>query len=358
MVVVLNHALKVWKGPHPAWWSWVLASPASLLFSGTDAVLVFFILSGFVLFLPYMSPGGALSYPRFVGKRVCRIYLPFLVALTLAILADWYCYRPVTEVGADLVLWRRPFPVHAILPNIFLVGPADTIFAFSGVFWTLVHEMRISLAFPIIAWLAMRLSLARGLIAGFVICALGLLPLLTGHYDLATIGYAGLFLVGAVMARHMERLRAFAAKIGPYGRGFAFVVVIVLFKSLRVLPESFRGVPGQGAVHGVAAALLIALTLTTIHLKRLLHTPVFRWLGRVSYSLYLVHLAIFYSMDCLLWSKTVHHVLLVLVAIGLSLLVTNVFHDWVERPAMLLGRRLGGSRQKIEVPGSPVVGAV
>jgi peptidoglycan/LPS O-acetylase OafA/YrhL len=311
--------------------------------AGPDAVLLFFVLSGFVLFLPYLRKGGTASYPRFVMKRVCRIYLPYLAALGLVLMADRFCYRPLPGAAASAIPWTRPFPTDAILPHVLFLGPAP-IFAFNGAFWSLVHEMRISLAFPVVALLTLRLSLAGGLIAGFGLCAVGLLPLLSAHHtEWATVGYAGLFLVGACMARHMERIRWFAARIGPYGRGLGFLLALVLLKSTHGLPERFKVYAVQATLHGVAVALIVALALTTVHFKALLHVGVLRWLGRVSYSLYLVHDTVLYSTVCLFWKKTAHHGWLVAAGVGASLVLARVFYEWVERPAMLLGRRLGGT---------------
>ena len=56
----------------------------ALVKSGDAAVILFFILSGFVLALPFLG-ARAPSYPGFLAKRVCRIYLPYLAAVALAI---------------------------------------------------------------------------------------------------------------------------------------------------------------------------------------------------------------------------------------------------------------------------------
>src|ERR1700704_3301212 len=62
-------------------------TPFRLLVAGHQAVILFFLLSGFVLTLPYKK-NDRLNYGPFLVKRVCRIYLPYLGALALAILCD------------------------------------------------------------------------------------------------------------------------------------------------------------------------------------------------------------------------------------------------------------------------------
>src|SRR5260370_27650821 len=52
-------------------------TPLRLLAAGHQAVSLFFLLSGFVLTLPYKK-NGRLNYGPFLLKRICRIYLPYL----------------------------------------------------------------------------------------------------------------------------------------------------------------------------------------------------------------------------------------------------------------------------------------
>ena len=51
------------------------ATPPSLLWSGREAVLLFFVLSGFVLVLPFLSPHPPAALP-FLARRSCRLMLP------------------------------------------------------------------------------------------------------------------------------------------------------------------------------------------------------------------------------------------------------------------------------------------
>ncbi len=55
----------------------LIRTPLRLLLAGDQAVILFFLLSGFVLTLPYKK-NTSLSYGPFLLRRVCRIYLPYL----------------------------------------------------------------------------------------------------------------------------------------------------------------------------------------------------------------------------------------------------------------------------------------
>src|ERR1700677_1903882 len=69
----------------PTWLADLIAyTPFFLLVCGTQAVVFFFVLSGFVLSLPYIR-GSSEPYLAFIIKRVFRIYIPYLVAIGFAV---------------------------------------------------------------------------------------------------------------------------------------------------------------------------------------------------------------------------------------------------------------------------------
>ena len=53
------------------------------IFSGTQAVMLFFVLSGFVLSLPYLD-GKRRPYWPYLIRRFWRIYVPFAAAVGIA----------------------------------------------------------------------------------------------------------------------------------------------------------------------------------------------------------------------------------------------------------------------------------
>jgi len=83
--VVLCHATNVLPGvyddPHRSWW--LTQTPLALLRAGHAAVIFFFVLSGFVLTLPFLK--GPVSYPSFLARRICRIWIPYATAMVAAV---------------------------------------------------------------------------------------------------------------------------------------------------------------------------------------------------------------------------------------------------------------------------------
>jgi peptidoglycan/LPS O-acetylase OafA/YrhL len=60
-------------------------SPLHLLWNGTPAVHVFFVLSGYVLVLPFTRPGAVRNRAQYYARRFFRLYLPARASLAVAV---------------------------------------------------------------------------------------------------------------------------------------------------------------------------------------------------------------------------------------------------------------------------------
>ncbi|MGH9597467.1 MAG: acyltransferase family protein, partial [Edaphobacter sp.] len=90
VAVMFFHFHLLWEeSPHHEWSEWLfMFPPLKFLIAGHAAVILFFLLSGFVLALPQIR-GKKQRYAEYISKRVCRIYMPYLVALFLAVAFCW-----------------------------------------------------------------------------------------------------------------------------------------------------------------------------------------------------------------------------------------------------------------------------
>ena len=346
--VVLNHCLLLWQTPLAPWFVALLRSPLGLAFGGSKSVYLFFIMSGFVLFLPYKKRPEGQDYRIYAVKRVCRIYLPYLAALVVAVGADLLFFRPVPGFYQG-VTWTRPFPLKVLVEHVLFLGvypPHEFNFAF----WSLVQEMRISLIYPLVAYLAFRMSLAWSVLLGCFL--VGFATFGDVHMPVwiwLTISCFGMFLIGAAIARHLERILSFfQVRGGVYRSGFFLLALIPLWM-VDLAPLAVRRQVWMFPCHVLGAAMILVLALTTKHFKGFLHLGPMRWLGKVSYSLYLIHGTILYSLYSLYWSRF-NHLALLGIGVVLSIGLSAVFHDWVEIPSMAMGRRLAGrvnTRQQV-----------
>lgn len=351
LTVVAEHCIRIDPGvfrtisPTLDWA--VNATPLRIFWAGGNAVLLFFVLSGFVLALQVTR---GLPYLSFAVHRVFRLQVPYIVSISGAMFLAWWAVGR----GPRLSPWFNAVWAHGptwqdALTQWSLVGHFDPM-AFNPPVWSLVQEMRISLLFPLLVLFCMKVG-RRSVIAIPFLFALGSgLEHLLLRWPLAadlsaTLLYVPLFVVGILVANDRQRLVFLTRRLRPA----LTVVVAVLAVILYTYPFWFQ--PRARLPHlwvidttlvAAGATGFIVLVLSTPRLARWLVIPPFRWLGRISYSLYLTHVLVLLAI---VHAFGGHVALPLLLGAGLvaSLLVGDLFHRVVERPALLLGRRLSRS---------------
>ena len=81
--------------------------PLRAAVAGSEAVTLFFVLSGFVLSLPFYN-NGTFNYGKYVVKRIFRIYIPYLIAiLFLILLRNCFTRDQLTVYRIGLMLIGR-----------------------------------------------------------------------------------------------------------------------------------------------------------------------------------------------------------------------------------------------------------
>ena len=316
-------------------------SPLLALFGGHEAVILFFILSGFVLSLPWLR-GETPGYPRFAFKRICRIWIPYIVAaaVSLALRAAFYT-KSLPGMGEFFDAAWRGHLTAAKLANIAgLVGYFDP-----GIFdlatWSLVHEMRISLIFPFLMLAAAGRSWKRVLTGAFILSFVAGVARKLTHPELATdiwytFHYTAFFLVGYLLAAHRSNLRALSHR-----GGLTFAVGIFLY---TYAAWCFPGIAALHTPHigdwftAAGSALLITAALSRGGFARVLEHTSTVWLGRISYSVYLYHAPVMLSFIYALHGL-IRPIWAVCLALPVTLLVSAASYHWVELPAIRLARR-------------------
>jgi peptidoglycan/LPS O-acetylase OafA/YrhL len=322
------------------WW-WLTETPLKLATAGTEAVLVFFVLSGLVVALPTLRDG--FSWPAFLGARFVRLYLPVWGSLALA--AAVIAILPRNPAAATAGSWLdEANSTHVTLPQ--LLGEASlwrVTYDLNNVLWSLRWELVFCLCLPLLIALA---SLVKNhwLPAAAAATALMITGRLT---DVDALVYLPVFFLGTLMAVRMPELRSWAATRST--RTWA----VVTSTSLALLIGSWLARHIEGtvggevlwALSGVGAAGLIIVVLGSPLAQRMLSARVPRWLGRVSFSLYLVQAPVIATVAFALGDG--NWLLIAAISIPATLGLSWLFHLGVERPAHLLARatqRVIGSR--------------
>ncbi|CCG46758.1 acyltransferase family protein [Halobacillus halophilus DSM 2266] len=171
-------------------------------------------MSGFVLALPFYY-GKKQQYIPFILKRFLRIYIPYLISILLAfLLFALFGKGGINELGGWFSeKWTGSFELSNFISHIFLIGNYETTNV-NPVVWTLIHEMRISIIFPVILWITFKFKPIKVLLlAAFLSIVSGYssvyginesLGFHTSYLD--TLHYSFMFLIGALLAKNIKTL--------------------------------------------------------------------------------------------------------------------------------------------------------
>jgi len=223
-----------------------------------------------------------------------------------------------------------------------MLGKDNTNFL-DPVVWSLVHEMRLSLIFPLLVYAVWSLGIILPLVAvtaSYIVLKIGVAAVgIDGTTTLGslveTVGTIPLFLLGIGMARHLESIKAILARLGPWGvRTLVVLGLLLIWVDVGVQKPHFRD-----ATIGLGAALIIAAALSNRSASSLFRARPLLWLGKVSYSLYLVHLPLFLAIIYAFHGYASIEVLAALFPI-VALMAASLMYFLVERPAIRLGRKL------------------
>lgn len=232
-------------------------------------VYMFFVISGFLI-CRLIRHSLKFSYPRFLWRRINRIYPALLAALALSIVLTVY-YRPIQ------VTWT------GVLANVFLLNgvPELRVTPYLQQTWSLFHEVVFYAVFPIVL-LGKRFGVLDSAWAMFFIGAvLTYAPFALGRGQAL---YLFFFTGAAVACLDDERLAALAGRI-PEWLVIALYVSVTTAIGFRVL-----GPHSEIWLYSMTATLFMIKTCYgTGPLNRLFARRTLRRLGNVSYSFFLVH---------------------------------------------------------------------
>jgi peptidoglycan/LPS O-acetylase OafA/YrhL len=211
--------------------------------------------------------------------------------------------------------------------------------------WSVGVEMLCYVAFPLLVLGLQRLNRAALIVATMLAAAFTLdmqLSALASFWGLHAVMRCGSeFLLGATtgtLARRMPRLPAPAATALEAGALAAVAVGVSggLHWDWCVAVGSWR----MASVPLGCATLIYALASDSGRFARLLHAPVMLWLGRVSFSLYMIHEPLLRRLAPLAWHEGRPGVITIAVwgvaSLAVALALATVTYRFIEVP----GRRL------------------
>jgi peptidoglycan/LPS O-acetylase OafA/YrhL len=295
---------------------------------GKGSVAIFFMITAFLFWGRTCAKRG-LEIEKFFISRVFRIYPLYLVFVSLLFVAvayegNWTAEEPTSAIAKEAVKW---FFFHTPIIN-------RQGMIFGGVAWTLLYEAWFYLSLPLLAivFLQEKAFWKKALAAG---AAAGLFVI--NHLSFAT---ACAFL-GGIVAVYWT-LDAQRAKLARSQTATWIALACLACLGLFVYD------PFNAA--GIALLTVFFVVISSGNsLFGLLSLPGARWMGEISYSIYLGHgIVLWLVMSVLARIPEFHPSVLWLAGVGIALtplivLLTSVSYIFIERPCIAMGHQFGKS---------------
>jgi peptidoglycan/LPS O-acetylase OafA/YrhL len=332
------HLLSPTTGAHSRW----INAFVTEIDIGRIGVVVFFLISGFVI--PFsIRTGSAAPVTGFAIRRLFRIFPAYWLSVPLAAFAFfWISGLPFTagELLVNLTL----------LQDVFGVRPAE------GVYWTLLVELAfyalcIALLLSRSLFSARRVALVAAALALAHVLAMFMLWL---HAPVASVVASFWPLNLSVM--FWGALYRLNADEGGRDRVAASIMMALAAFYLIALPVGAALAIDTVPRYTVSYALGFLVFLAGTRFVRI-ETRLTDWLGRISYSIYLLHpvvaqLLYFWLMRRPVDSpwRTQHLAAYLLAVLVLTLAAATLAYRYVEAPAIRLGHRLAARVERARVP--------
>ncbi|PEC85484.1 acyltransferase [Bacillus cereus] len=315
-------------------------SPLRFLWAGGEAVIVFYVLSGFVLSMALYH--SKTNYWGYLIKRFVRIYIPyyFWIIVTFAFFILFSPYEVVGLRDWFYDRWQGSITKLDIINHFVLLNNFFTE-NYNPVIWSLAQEIRISIMFPLLFLLFYKLNWKKTILfaLSFSLISVFLNMLHIGKAEGFYNGYAdtlhftSMFMVGMLLFKHQEKLIYSYRNLKKFNKGFLIALGIILYLYSILIYGISRNdttflLKDWGVVMGVS--IFIIMAMSNLKVKAFLNKSVFVYLGEISYSIYLCHFPIMMVLFKILYTKIPIFFLLIL-CITMTLLFSIVSYHLIEK---------------------------
>lgn len=330
-VVVLHHSRVVRLFPHPE----EAGRLNDLLEIGRHGVQLFFVISGFLLALPFartrLCGGRPVSVKTYFYRRLTRLEPPYVLLLLIA-----YVLFVAAHGRGDLSLWKNLL-AGLVYQHSSITGEANVLFMPA---WSLEVEVQFYVLTPLLTWVfairpqaLRRATLVAALVGAAALSAV--VPPSVSRYHLSVLGnfqyfFAGYLLADLFIVDWKEQLtRSSRWDLVTIG---GWPLLVLLFLS------------GGWAAHVLSPLLVLALYVAALRGKVTswaVSRPAITAIGGMCYTIYLVHSFVLGAMSRVAQpllpagaAFATRWLVYLAVALPAVLLVSAIYFVVVERPCM------------------------
>ncbi len=299
-----------------------------------QAVIFFFVLSGFVIHLRQAKTKAiagtySLNLSHYLKRRFVRIYPPFIFSIVLTFFADLLgekLYLPLythkTEYTINYLTVNTDFNLSLLIKNIFfLQRQLSDFWGSNQVIWSLQMEWWFYLIYPLVLML-----FSKSTVKASVFVAVLCISTSFTNYPLSNIlSYFLIWWMGVLLCE--VYLKNF------YSKPWAGILLLIFIVPVMISGNAFIQDLAMGLVVAGIISIIYHFILQGYSLKLI---GTFSILSKFSYTLYIVHFPIF--MVIAAWYMSVHQgrlpmsFLLLGLSIALVLTLSYIMHFILEKP--------------------------
>lgn len=311
----------------------IAQSPLAFLISGGSAVMVFFVLSGFVLGEISFSSSFKNNPARWLIARLIRLYLPIwpILLITIAI------HVLVLEETA----WSLETAVRLLLDTTLVFGHGNIL----GGLWSLRWEIIFSIIVPVLGLLSNKSKATNAL----MLFACVLASLAGNILNVGALQYLPVLLSGFFLQRLIReniKIEAWLESRSVAWRWLGVSAASLLLSAelqIQYLIDFGGARDDLSSILGQPVGVLGALALTALFSIPRSETKepsrAISWLASTSYSLYLVHQPCLELANFLLTGSK--SFIALSAGIAFSLLAAHLYWRLIEGPAHSFARQVG-----------------
>ncbi|WP_341951801.1 acyltransferase [Plesiomonas shigelloides] len=290
---------------------WVLPDDRILGLIGQFAVSGFFCLTGF-LFWSKILNNGKIDVVDFFKGRIARVYPAYLSSVILLVFlvfvkSDFKLSVPLSDFFREIFSWLLLGTSGS--PDINGVNQTGVLNAY--VFWTLKYEFYFYLSLPLLSLFVRPVMF------------LLLVPLITLYYTWYTTDYVVIYFIIGAICSYSRKIKFVSIFCGGIGGGLSLLLFLANYFIKCDTAYSWYGI--------LMSMPIMFIILNGGRLFNLLTNSCFRFLGEISYSLYLFHGMVIFIVFSLLGEYMGYVCLMVLTTISIIILST-ISYLKVERP--------------------------
>ncbi len=310
---------------------WGYAPQHGMRMLGEIGVALFFMVTGYLFIFRLLEKAGQVDWRGLYISRVFRIYPVYLLFVALVflltiIVRHWGVY-------GDIGQWLSSFAGWMVFGRTDVNGIPAREMVVMGVQWTLQYEWLFYLLLPLIAVL-LRWSITSGILMVVVIAG--------AIYPQNAFGFSSLFFVffmmGGIAAKLRHRNPAWLRHIE------SVPVTLAAILAVAITIACFN------TAYGFVQAVLLSVFFIPVALGNsmfgILKLKGSEWLGEISFSIYLLHTPILFTLFTLVFShfaethsELAFDALMPVVSVIVTVLA-GLTYTFIERPMMNMGKTM------------------